>query len=388
MALSLMVLIALLGIAGPFALYPVVLWMRALLAGDPIVPGEYTPSVDLIICAHNEADSIRAKLENALALDYPEDRLTIWVASDGSTDETVEIARGFEDRGVHVLDLPRGGKVSVLNVAVAKSESEVIAFSDANSAWQKDALRALMRPMADERVGGVAGDQRYSADFGSDEAVGERSYWSFDRQLKRWQTEAGNVISATGAIYALQREYFAPPPTDATDDFMISTGVIASGKRLAFEEGAVAIEPPAESSGGEYRRKVRIMTRGLRGVFYRRALLLPSRTGGYSVALFIHKLWRRLTWIPYVALLALAPACLAAGGGLALMATIVVGLTMLGALGLAVPGLARFRLVGLASYVVMVNAACANAAFNAIRGHRVSHWDSERPADPFSRSTS
>ena len=375
-------------IAAPFVLYPFVLWLRAWLAKDPIFPGDVTPGVDLVICAHDEADSIGAKLENALALDYPCEQLQIWVASDGSTDATVEIVRGFEDRGVRLLELPRGGKVAALNAAVAASSSEVIAFSDANSAWQTGALRALVRPLADPRVGGVAGDQRYSTDLAAADSLGERSYWSFDRQLKRWQTEAGNVISATGAIYAVRRDCFQPPPPDATDDFMISTGVIALGKRLAFEPGAVAVEPPAASSAGEFRRKVRIMTRGLRGIFYRRALLDPSRTGGYAIALLLHKFWRRLTWIPYVLLLALAPACWQAGGVLAALAASVVTATALGLLGLAVPGLARFRPVGIAAYVVMVNAACAAAASNALRGHRVSHWDSERPAEPFSRSTS
>lgn len=388
MALTLSVAAALLAIAAPFLLYPIVLWMRALFGRDPIERGDYTPSVDLIICAHDEEDSIGAKIENALALDYPAELLNIWIASDGSTDRTVEIVRGYVGEGIHLLDLPRGGKVSVLNAAVAASNSEVIAFSDANSAWQPDALRALMRPMADTRVGGVAGDQRYSDDRGADDAVGERSYWSFDRQLKRWQTEAGNVISATGAIYAVRRKLFQPPPPDATDDFMISTGVIALGKRLVFEEGAVAIEPPAQSTGGEFRRKVRIMTRGLRAVFYRRDLLRPSKTGGYAVALFLHKFWRRLTWIPYLVLLALAPACWMSGGYLAGFGLAVVGLTALGLLALMVPALGRFRLAGVAAYVVMVNAACAAAAVNALRGHRVSHWDSERPAEPFTGSAS
>lgn len=380
--------LSLLGIAAPFALYPLVLWGRACLAKNPVVPGEITPTVDLVICAHNEEKSIGAKIENALALDYPADRLTIWIASDGSTDQTVAISRSFEAENVHLLDLPRGGKVSVLNAAVAAGSAEVLAFSDANSAWEPDALRALTRPLADDRVGGVAGDQRYSQQTGPSDAHGERSYWSFDRQLKRWQTEAGNVISATGAIYSIRRSLFQPPPPDATDDFMISTGVIALGKRLVFEEGAVAIEPPAEDSGGEFRRKVRIMTRGLRGIYYRRELLRPSKTGGYAFALFLHKFWRRLTWLPYLALLMLAPACWSAGGALAGLAAAVTGLTLLGVLGLVWPKLAALRPVGLAAYVVMVNAACANAALNALRGHRVSHWDSERPAEPYAGTSS
>jgi cellulose synthase/poly-beta-1,6-N-acetylglucosamine synthase-like glycosyltransferase len=254
--------------------------------------------------------------------------------------------------------------------------------------WQRAALKALVRPLADGRVGGVAGDQRYGDgeieqkpaidSAASDRAHGERTYWSFDRQLKAWQSRAGSAISATGAIYVVRRSLFRAPPADATDDFMISTEVIAQGKRLVFAADAVAIEPPAEEGAGEFRRKVRIITRGLRAVAYRRALLRPSRTGIYAVELLLHKLWRRLTWIPLGVLLALIPACWSAGGALAVFASLMASLLVAGLAGLAIPALARFRPVAIASYVLMVNSACAIAAFNALRGHRVSRWDSER----------
>lgn len=362
--------LALILIAMPFTLYPILLWLRAHLAADPSRLGEITPDVDLVICAHNEAQVIAERLENALALDYPPEKLTIWVASDGSNDKTVDITRSFDPDRVRCLDLPRGGKAAALNACVAAGRAEVIAFSDANSLWRQDALRMLTRSFADPRVGGVAGDQRYAEDASG--ALGERSYWSFDRILKCWQSRAGSVISATGAIYAVRRELFQPVPPDATDDFMVSTGVIAQGKRLVFEQDAIALESPASDSG-EYRRKVRILTRGLRAVYYRRELLLPSRSGFYAVQLLLHKLWRRLTWIP---LLLLLPAPLYAADGILQLLTAagVAGLVGLGGIGLARPSLRRFKLVEVAAHVLMVNAACAVATYNALRGHHVSHW--------------
>jgi cellulose synthase/poly-beta-1,6-N-acetylglucosamine synthase-like glycosyltransferase len=383
-ALALVAWLSIAAIVVPYVLYPIILWARARFAPKTIAAADWSPQVDLIICAHDEAESIRAKLENALDLDYPADRLTIWVASDGSTDATVSIARIFEARGVRVLDLPRAGKASVLKQAVAGSRAEVIAFSDANSLWQRDALRKLVRPLADERVGGVAGDQRYREEEskGVDAAAGERAYWSFDRQLKDWQSRAGHVISATGAIYAIRRSLFRPPPADATDDFMISTEVIARGRRLVFARDAVAIEPAAESSAGEFRRKVRVITRGLRAVFYRRALLWPPVTGGYAFELLLHKLWRRLTWIPLVLLFLMIPAFWAAGGLFAAFGVALAGGLSLGIAGLVRPALGRFRVVAIASYILMVNAACAIATLNAVRGYRVSQWESERPAEP------
>jgi cellulose synthase/poly-beta-1,6-N-acetylglucosamine synthase-like glycosyltransferase len=366
-----MLVLALSLILVPYTLYPMLLFLRARFAADPPRKGEVTPAVDLVICAHNEAGVIAARLENALALDYPSELLTIWIASDGSTDRTVDIARKFDPDRVRCLDLPRGGKAAALNACAAAGCAEVIAFSDANSLWRQDSLRKLTRSFADPLVGGVAGDQRYVED--GPDALGERSYWSFDRLLKSWQSRAGSVISATGAIYAVRRELFQPAPPDATDDFMVSTGVIALGKRLVFEQQAVALETPASDSG-EYHRKVRILTRGLRAVFYRRNLLLPSRSGFYSVQLLLHKLWRRLTWIP---LLLLLPAPFYAGDGILqfLVALGVAGLVGVGGIGLASPSLRRFKLIDIAAHVLMVNAACAVATLNVLRGHRVSHWD-------------
>lgn len=388
---------ALFALAAPFVLYPLVLWLRARLSPVPVASGDCTPRVSLIVCAHDEADTIAAKLENALALDYPPERLEIWVASDGSTDGTVEIAHGFAARGVRVLDLPRHGKAHALDAAVQASSGEVLAFSDANSLWQSQALRALVRPLADPTVGGVAGDQRYQRREGSASgdrsaaagtAYGERSYWSFDRWLKRWQSRSGSVVSATGAIYAVRRSLYEPPPADATDDFMVSTGVVARGRRLVFAADAVAVEPPADARGGEFRRKVRVITRGLRAVGYRRALLDPFQHGAYAVELLLHKLWRRLTWIPLVVLIVAAPACWNAGGALAVLAAAVVGLVCVGGLGLAWPALTRAKPVALAAYFVLVQAACARAAFDVLRGRRVSHWDPERAGGRLSGPTS
>jgi len=363
----------------PFFAYPALLWLRASLSPCAIASAEIEPRVDLLIAAHNEIDSIEARLENALALDYPKGRLTIWVASDGSSDGTVEAARRFESRGVRVLALPRGGKAAALVAMVEASDAEVLALTDANSDWERGALRALVRPFADPQVGGVAGDQCYvPAESDADGTAGERSYWSFDRLLKRWQSQAGNAISATGAIYAIRRDCFETPPPDATDDFMISTGVIAKGLRLVFSEEARAFEPPAEPNAGEFRRKVRITTRGLRAVWHRRALLNPRRTGLYAIELAVHKLWRRLTWIPLAGLVLLTPAALLTGPILGAMTVAASGLVLAGVLAELRPSLARLRPFAIARYVVMVNAACALATWNSIRGHRVARWDTER----------
>src|SRR3954467_5934323 len=122
------------------------------------------PRVSLIIAAYDEAPVIERKISNARALDYPAELLQVIVASDGSSDRTVELARtAGADR---VLDLPRGGKVGALNEAVAAVEASIVAFSDANSFWRPDALKRLVVRFRDERLGYVCGQVHFSGGDG------------------------------------------------------------------------------------------------------------------------------------------------------------------------------------------------------------------------------
>jgi cellulose synthase/poly-beta-1,6-N-acetylglucosamine synthase-like glycosyltransferase len=211
---------------------------------------------------------------------------------------------------VQLLALNRVGKNAALNAGVARAGGDVVVLSDADSLLAPDALRRLVAPFADLRVGAVAGDFRYVAEQG--EGRGERSYWNLDRLWRRLESRAGSVTSATGQLYAVRRAVCEPVPDGVTDDFCLSTGAIAAGMRLWYEPSAVACGPVTAAPEAEFRRKVRMIGRGFASVWHRRALLDPLRTGFYALQLFTHKVLRRLVGIPLVALavaaLALAPA--------------------------------------------------------------------------------
>jgi glycosyltransferase involved in cell wall biosynthesis len=372
-----------------YLLFPLVVLLRALLRSRPHLSDDITPPLTMIIAAHNEATSIRAKLENILSLEYPADRLEVVIASDGSDDRTEEIVRSFEDRGVRLLPLPRQGKAAALNAAAAVAVGDILVFSDANSIYASDALRALVRPLADPLVGGVAGDQRYVADGDAGAAAaGEQRYWDFDRVLKTAESRAGNVISATGAIYAVRRSLFRPVPDGVTDDFFTSTGVVAQGYRLVFAPDAVAFEPVAGTAELEFGRKVRVITRGLRGVLLRRELLHPRSYGFYSVQLLGHKLLRRLMVFP-LAVAAATSLLLWRHGRIYRVVTVLQG----GVYGLAAAGillarrpLGRRKALVLPAFFCFVNVAALKATWNVVRGRRIDRWEPRRepahtPAD-------
>jgi len=364
-----------------YVLFPALVFLRSWLSRRPHKTGDITPNVSIIIAAHNEARSIGAKLDNLLALDYSRGRLEVVIASDGSTDGTEAMVRRYADRGIKLLALPRQGKAPALNAAVAASSGEILVFSDANSLYAPEAIHALVRPFADPEVGGVAGNQRY-LDKRSISAAGEgeHSYWNFDRKLKQFQSESGNTISATGAIYAIRRSLFRPVPAGVTDDFVISTRVIAQGYRLVFAPDAVAYEPVAGTSGVEFGRKVRVITRGLRAVLVMRELLNPFRYEFYALQLFSHKVLRRLVVFPLLVLFLANPFLW--GQGLVYQLIMLAQLAFYGCglfgLSFSQTRLGQLKLFSLPFFFCMVNLAAFLAVWNIALGRRIDRWEPQR----------
>lgn len=366
-----------------YVAFPAAVLVRGLVGRRPHQTGARTPRVTVVVAAHNEVAAIGSKLDNLLAVDYPRDRFEVIVASDGSDDGTNEVIAGFAEHGVRLLTLPRVGKATALNEAVAASTGEIVVFSDANTLYAPDAIHALVRPFADPEVGGVAGDQRYVRDSTAvASATGEQRYWDFDRLLKIGESRAGHVISATGAIYAVRRELIDHVPEGVTDDFFVSTGVIAHGKRLVFAPDAIAYEPVAATSKVELGRKVRIITRGLRAVAARRVLLDPRRHGFYAVQLFSHKVLRRLMAFPLIGAAVSSPLLWRQGqmyraatiAQVAFYAAAGFGLRRKEAPSRGVAG----RMLALPAYFVLVNAACLRAVWNILRGTRIDRWEPQR----------
>ena len=365
-------------IAYVYLLFPALLLLRGRLVRRPYLSADVTPPITVIIAARDEVQAIGAKLDNLRSLDYPPDRLEVIVVSDGSTDGTDTIVSRMDDPRIRLLAVPRLGKADALNAGIREARGDILVFSDANSLYAQSALRALVRPFADPTVGGVAGDQRYTSAARGGTSDGERRYWDFDRALKRAESASGNTISATGAIYAIRRALAEPVVRGVTDDFFVSTGVIAKGYRLVFAEDARAFEPVASSGRGEFGRKVRVITRGLRGVLVRRSLLNPRRHGFYALQLLSHKVLRRLAAMPLL-VLAIAGAVLWRHGAPYRFATLAQLLFYgCGAVGLAVGPTGRRTPFGIAAYFCLVNVASLVAVVNLLRGRRIEQWQPDR----------
>jgi cellulose synthase/poly-beta-1,6-N-acetylglucosamine synthase-like glycosyltransferase len=376
---------ALLSLVYVYAGFPLLVMLVGTLRGRAVRKEPITPPLSLIIPAFNEEEVIAERLENAIASDYPAEALEIIVVSDGSSDRTESIVGAFRDRGVRLLARPRQGKNAALAAAVRESSGSILVFSDANIFCEPDALRVLARNFADPEVGGVAGNASYRLKSGSESSSrGESLYWRYDTWLKELENRTGSIVSAHGALYALRRELYQPPPdVGAVDDFAISTAVIEAGYRLVFEPEARAREYAIAEANREYRRRVRNMTMSLRAVALRRRLLNPFRYGFYSVVLFSHKVLRRLLSIALVVLLASSMVLADSHAVYAAAAVGQICFYALAAAGLLARrrGVGRLKVLYIPFYYCMANTAALVGLIQFLRGKRIALWQPQRHPD-------
>jgi len=241
--------------------YPVLLWVITRFVPQKVTgDGAVFPRVTMIIAAYNEAKIIAAKLENCLNLEYPAEKLSFIVASDGSSDATnsiVSVIAASENR-IRLLVLPRGGKAIALNAAMKVADGELVVFSDANTLYALDAIGKLVRHFADPGTGCVCGKLSYNNPGKVISGQGESAYWRYETALKEMESRLGYVAGANGAIYAIRKDLFVPLPAGTiNDDFFISMRIVQRGLRCLYEGAAVAYEEVAPDVKSEFRRHVR-----------------------------------------------------------------------------------------------------------------------------------
>ena len=345
--------------------YPLLLAALSAVFGErePQPPDpEQWPSVALVIAAYDEEEVIERKLANALALDYPRDRLQVVVASDGSKDRTAELARAA---GADlVLELARGGKMAAMNAAVRETGADLVAFSDANSFWEPGALRALAARFSEDEVGYVCGRVSFTGGEGGNQ---EGLYWRYELAVRARESRLAGVTAGNGAIYAVRREaYFELHPA-RSHDLSFPYELTKRGWRCVYEPSARAEERMAPSIEGEFARKRRMML-GLWDVMLRWGMLDPR---GYSPAYYLeivsHRLLRYLTPLLHLVVL---------GANVALLGEGSIYTVTLAAQGALLAGAALGRFVPLlplriAYYYLSVTASIAVGLWDRLRAGRI-----------------
>jgi len=364
-----------------YAGYPLLLELLTRLRGRSIALGSPTPAVSLIVSAYNEAGVIGAKLENALAMNYPRELLDIIVVSDASDDRTDDIVHGFASRGVRLQRMSgRAGKSAGLNAALPLCRGEIVVFSDANAMYDAGTLRMIVRNFADPAVGAVTGETRYAKAHKDEATRNEGLYWRYEQWIKRLESRAGSLVGGDGALYAIRKSLYRPLRPDDLSDFVNPLQVVASGFRNVYETEAFSVEGGAGSFDREYRRKVRIVNRAWRAMMRNRALLNPFRFGLFAWQCFSHKLLRWL--VPLFLLIAFVTNVVLVNERPIYVATLGVQAAfylaaIVGAF-LAKRGGGGALLVPY--YFCLVNVACAHGILDYLRGETYTTWTTPRAA--------
>jgi cellulose synthase/poly-beta-1,6-N-acetylglucosamine synthase-like glycosyltransferase len=324
------------------------------------------PTVSLIVPAYDEEEVIAAKVANALALEYPRELLQVIVASDGSTDATVERARAA---GADlVLDLPAGGKVAALNAGAEQAGGELLAFSDANSAWAPDALRRLAAPFGDPAVGYVCGQVRF---VGEDGGNLEGAYWHYEMAVREMESALAGVTAGNGAIYAVRRAAYLSLEPAGSHDLSFPFLLAKRGQRSLYAPEARAEEKMVPTLEGEFARKRRMMV-GIWDIVVGEGMLAPRGYPPlYAFELLSHRLLRYLS--PALHLLAFGANVALLGRGWVYGVTFAAQLALLAAalLGRRLP-LAPLRI---ARYYVMTTASIAAGLWDRARHGAPGRWE-------------
>jgi cellulose synthase/poly-beta-1,6-N-acetylglucosamine synthase-like glycosyltransferase len=339
------------------AAYPAFAALLARVAPRRLQRADVEPTVAVIIAAYNEEPVIARRIENLLALDYPADKLQIVVSSDASSDRTEEIAAQYP--GVKVIRNERGGKVAAQDRAVRETESELVAFSDANATWSDDALRKLVRAFADPDVAYVCGQLKI---LGADGSNKEGVYWRYEMVQRAAESTLGSVTGGNGSIYALRRSDYVEVDPRFGHDLSLPYLMVQHGRRAVYEPDARAWEKPTPTNESEYRRKVRMFEHCwlivLRGKMLRR--LGPL----YALEIVSHRLLRYGSGILHVVLLATSLALVTQGW--------IYDVVLAGQIALLLAAAAG---VGIARYYVLVTWATLVSLWNYLRRGVPATWD-------------
>lgn len=322
------------------------------------------------------------RLENLLSLEYPADKVEVLVGSDGSTDGSAAMARGFRHPRLRFFAFPqRRGKAAVLNDLVGHARGEILVMADARQRFAANALSRLVRHFADPEVGAVSGELVLSSNAAGT-AVGEGVgfYWRYEKLIRSSESLADSSVGATGAIYAIRKDLFRPLPDDTIlDDVLVPMRIVRRGYRVLFDPDARAYDRAASTSAEEFTRKVRTIAGNFQLLTREPWLLDPSR----------NRLWFQT--LSHKGLRLLGPALLAS----ALLANLLIGGSPLYRATLAAQGL--FYLAALGGWamrdarrrippltvpytVCLMNWATVVALLRFATGRQRAAWETASPA--------
>ncbi len=353
--------------------YPLSLFLMSFFVSKDVRRAPFSPFTTMIITAYNEEKRIRRKLENTLGLEYPKEKLQIIVASDGSTDRTNEIARGFDKNGVELLEIQdRKGKENAQKEAVKRSEGMIIVFTDVATMLEPGGLKQIISNFADPSIGCVSSEDRFLSKDGK--PCGEGLYIRYEMWLRRLECKVNSLVGLTGAFFAARKEVCQDFSEEMQSDFRTVLNSIKLGFRGVTDPRAIAYYQDVADEKHEFDRKTRTVIRGLTVFFRHLEFLNIMKYKFFSYQYFCHKLLRWL--VPLFLFIAFVSNAILAWKSFLFL---VLFISQLSFFSLAIWGLTRGTsrsraFITVPVYFLTVNASIFVAWWKYLRGHRVVMW--------------
>ena len=265
----------------------------------------YEPNVTLMIVAHNEEKVIEAKLNNAINLDYPKEKLQILVTSDNSDDNTNIIVENFiaknkdYDITLHKT-LEHKGKTNAQNEGQKLATGEILIMTDANSILDNMALKELVASFTAENISYVAGRLAYVENLKSDTNKSENTYWNLDLYMRDVESRFDSITAGNGALYACRNDdYILVDSIDCHDGAMPFLYAL-KGKRSIYNPDAIAYEKTGATNEDEFKRKVR-MSRNILANFKNAWFIFKTpNLGWFRYFYFGHRNCRNWLWLAHL----------------------------------------------------------------------------------------
>jgi poly-beta-1,6-N-acetyl-D-glucosamine synthase len=275
-----------------YFIYPLMIYIISLFFSEKknpdIIPSH---SISIIISAFNEEKVIKERILNLSRLNYDFNQLEVIIGSDGSTDHSndilTEMKETFSWLSVYLFN-SRRGKVSVINDLVDKARNEIIVFTDANTAFNENSLKLLVRQFGDNNIGGVCGRLILSEPKTEiKETIEEKRYWEYETFIKKNEGKCGILIGANGGIFAIRKQLFKPLPTPKpiTDDIFMTLMILNQNYKFSFEYDACGYEDVGHELTHEFNRKTRFAATNFNTLSYFKNLIFNGKF------LLIYALW-------------------------------------------------------------------------------------------------
>ncbi len=366
--------IMVLGVIYSYALYPLILNLLPKRHQPQASEPASWPAISLIITAHNEQSRIAEKLDNALCIDYPTDKLEIIVASDCSSDDTDSIVEGYSKRGIQLVRADQHlGKEYAQLCAIQASQGEILVFSDVATDIPRDAIKKMIAYFSDALVGAVSSEDRFISDGGK--IVGESAYVRYEMWLRSLESQYAGVVGLSGSFFAARRDICTRDwDTSAPSDFNTALQSARAGFMAVSCPDVLGYYKDIKDEKKEYNRKVRTVIRGITAVSHRIEVLNPFRYGLFSFQVWSHKILR---WtVPWFLLGALISNLLLIGEGwlynLAALSQLALYSLVIGAR--FSDRLRDIGIIRIAFFFVQVNIAIAHATIKFFTGTRMTVW--------------